>query len=148
MKVGIPKEIHPGERRVAATTETVTRLKKQGFEVMVESGAGVERGRVKVRERPSRSGLASGGRLYGRSSGERLRRSGSALAYGNTPRRSFSGSGERAGARSYGGSTGELRTRSRSYGGATGKLSSRSRSYGGSAGRSSPGLRSFGGRRR
>ena len=42
MKVGIPKEIHPGERRVAATTETVTRLKKQGFEVMVESGAGVE----------------------------------------------------------------------------------------------------------
>jgi NAD(P) transhydrogenase subunit alpha len=42
MKVGIPKEIHPGERRVAATTETVTRLKKQGFEVMVESGAGAE----------------------------------------------------------------------------------------------------------
>lgn len=42
MKVGIPKEIHPGERRVAATVETVQRLKKQGFEVMVEAGAGVE----------------------------------------------------------------------------------------------------------
>ena len=42
MKVGIPKEIHPGERRVAATPETVTRLKKQGFEVLIESGAGAE----------------------------------------------------------------------------------------------------------
>src|SRR5690606_18525165 len=42
MKVGIPKEIHPGERRVAATPETVTRLRKQGFEVLIESGAGAE----------------------------------------------------------------------------------------------------------
>ncbi len=40
MKVAVPKEIHPGERRVAATPETVKRLKKLGFEVLVESGAG------------------------------------------------------------------------------------------------------------
>jgi len=41
MKVGIPKEIHPGERRVAATPETASRLSKLGFEVLVESGAGL-----------------------------------------------------------------------------------------------------------
>ncbi|NUN13965.1 MAG: Re/Si-specific NAD(P)(+) transhydrogenase subunit alpha [Myxococcales bacterium] len=40
MKVGIPKEIVPGERRVAGVTKTVERLKKLGFEVLVESGAG------------------------------------------------------------------------------------------------------------
>ena len=41
MKVGIPKEIHPGERRVAATPETASRLSKLGFEVLVESQAGL-----------------------------------------------------------------------------------------------------------
>ncbi|MFU8802753.1 MAG: Re/Si-specific NAD(P)(+) transhydrogenase subunit alpha [Bradymonadaceae bacterium] len=40
MKLGIPREIHPGERRVAATPSTVERLRKRGFEVLVESGAG------------------------------------------------------------------------------------------------------------
>jgi len=40
MKIGIPKEIRPGERRVAATPETVSRLQKLGFEVLVESQAG------------------------------------------------------------------------------------------------------------
>jgi NAD(P) transhydrogenase subunit alpha len=40
MKLGIPKEIRPGERRVAGTPETVSRLLKLGFEVQVESGAG------------------------------------------------------------------------------------------------------------
>jgi len=40
MKIGIPKEIRPGERRVAATPETVSRLLKLGFEVQVESHAG------------------------------------------------------------------------------------------------------------
>lgn len=38
--VGIPKEILPGEHRVAATPETVKRLQKLGFSVIVESGAG------------------------------------------------------------------------------------------------------------
>ncbi|HVF46552.1 MAG TPA: Re/Si-specific NAD(P)(+) transhydrogenase subunit alpha [Pyrinomonadaceae bacterium] len=38
--IGIPKEIHPGEKRVAATPQTVLKLKKLGFEVAVEAGAG------------------------------------------------------------------------------------------------------------
>jgi len=41
MKIGIPKEIHEGERRVAATPETAKRLQKLGFEVVVESAAGI-----------------------------------------------------------------------------------------------------------
>ena len=40
MKVGIPREVHRGERRVAGTPDTVKRLIKLGFEVMVQTGAG------------------------------------------------------------------------------------------------------------
>jgi NAD(P) transhydrogenase subunit alpha len=40
VKIGVPKEIRPGERRVAATPETVSRLLKLGFEVVIETGAG------------------------------------------------------------------------------------------------------------
>ncbi|PCJ44951.1 MAG: NAD(P)(+) transhydrogenase (Re/Si-specific) subunit alpha [Moraxellaceae bacterium] len=40
MKIGIPKEVHPGERRVAATPESVKKLQKLGFDVIVEAGAG------------------------------------------------------------------------------------------------------------
>lgn len=40
MKVGVPKETYPRERRVAATPETVAKLAKLGLEVLVESGAG------------------------------------------------------------------------------------------------------------
>ena len=40
MKIGIPKEIHPGERRVAATPESIKKLQKLGFDVIVEAGAG------------------------------------------------------------------------------------------------------------
>ncbi|MEZ4452848.1 MAG: Re/Si-specific NAD(P)(+) transhydrogenase subunit alpha [Nannocystaceae bacterium] len=40
MKIGVPKEVHPGERRVAATPDTALRLQKFGFEVMIEAGAG------------------------------------------------------------------------------------------------------------
>lgn len=39
-RIGIPKEIHPGEKRVAATPQTILKLKKLGFEVAVESHAG------------------------------------------------------------------------------------------------------------
>ena len=38
--IGIPKEIHPGEKRVAATPQTVLKLKNLGFDVVVESHAG------------------------------------------------------------------------------------------------------------
>ncbi|MEZ4429990.1 MAG: NAD(P)(+) transhydrogenase (Re/Si-specific) subunit alpha, partial [Nannocystaceae bacterium] len=41
MKIGIPKEIYPGERRVAATPATAQRLQKYGFEVIVETEAGL-----------------------------------------------------------------------------------------------------------
>jgi NAD(P) transhydrogenase subunit alpha len=40
MKIGVPKETRPGERRVAATPETIGRLKKLGFEVAIEHDAG------------------------------------------------------------------------------------------------------------
>ena len=40
MIVGIPKELLQSEERVAATPKTVTRLMKQGFEVVIEKGAG------------------------------------------------------------------------------------------------------------
>ncbi len=41
MKVGIPKELTQNELRVAATPKTVNRLIKQGFEVLIEKGAGI-----------------------------------------------------------------------------------------------------------
>src|SRR5690349_19442839 len=41
MKVGVPKEVRRGERRVAATPETVGRLIKLGFDVVVEQDAGL-----------------------------------------------------------------------------------------------------------
>ncbi len=40
MLIGIPAEIHPGERRVASTPEVVQKLIAAGFEVIVEAGAG------------------------------------------------------------------------------------------------------------
>jgi H+-translocating NAD(P) transhydrogenase subunit alpha len=44
MIVGIVKETAPGERRVAATPESVAKLKQLGFDVTVESGAGLAAG--------------------------------------------------------------------------------------------------------
>jgi NAD(P) transhydrogenase subunit alpha len=40
MKIGIPKEIHPSERRVAGSPETVKIMVGMGLEVLVEKGAG------------------------------------------------------------------------------------------------------------
>src|SRR5438876_68944 len=40
MKISIPRERRPHERRVAATPDTVKRLVSQGLEVVVETGAG------------------------------------------------------------------------------------------------------------
>jgi proton-translocating NAD(P)+ transhydrogenase subunit alpha len=42
--VGVPKEIYPGERRVALTPVVVPMLGKAGLEVVVESGAGERAG--------------------------------------------------------------------------------------------------------
>ena len=40
MKLGIPREVHPEERRVAVVPRTLDRLIKAGFEVIVQHGAG------------------------------------------------------------------------------------------------------------
>ncbi|HST04899.1 MAG TPA: Re/Si-specific NAD(P)(+) transhydrogenase subunit alpha [Chloroflexia bacterium] len=42
MKLGVPKEIIPGERRVALVPESVQQLVKKGVQVLIESGAGTE----------------------------------------------------------------------------------------------------------
>jgi NAD(P) transhydrogenase subunit alpha len=42
MRIGIPREIHSGEKRVAATPPVVAQLKTLGFDVAVEKGAGEE----------------------------------------------------------------------------------------------------------
>ena len=38
--IGVPREVFPGEKRVATVPEVVEKLIKLGFEVLVESGAG------------------------------------------------------------------------------------------------------------
>src|SRR5262245_55399672 len=48
MRIGVPRETVPGERRVALVPETVQRLVKGGNEVVVERGAGVEAAFVDV----------------------------------------------------------------------------------------------------
>ncbi len=40
MIIGVPKEIHPGERRVALVPSTLGQLEKLGHQIIVESGAG------------------------------------------------------------------------------------------------------------
>ena len=40
MRLGVPKETLEGERRVAATPESVKKLKSLGFDVCIERGAG------------------------------------------------------------------------------------------------------------
>ena len=42
MRIGVPKEIREGEKRVATTPEVVAQLSSLGFAVSVERGAGAE----------------------------------------------------------------------------------------------------------
>ena len=44
MKIGIPKEVHENERRVACTPEEASRLIKLGHRVLIERGAGLAAG--------------------------------------------------------------------------------------------------------
>src|SRR5207302_3668961 len=46
MRIGVPKETAPGERRVALVPDVVTRLTGSGFDVLVEKGAD-EAGRLR-----------------------------------------------------------------------------------------------------
>ena len=41
MKIAIPRERRPNETRVAATPETVKKLKALGFDIVIEAGAGI-----------------------------------------------------------------------------------------------------------
>ncbi|MEH6720418.1 MAG: hypothetical protein V7704_16175, partial [Aurantimonas endophytica] len=40
MKIGTPRESHPGERRVALTPDSAARLQKLGYQCFLEAGAG------------------------------------------------------------------------------------------------------------
>jgi NAD(P) transhydrogenase subunit alpha len=42
VRIGVPRELEPGERRVALVPDAVSRLGGAGFEVVVEPGAGAE----------------------------------------------------------------------------------------------------------
>src|SRR2546427_1857779 len=44
MRVAVPRETTPGERRVALVPETVSKLRDASFEIRVERGAGDEAG--------------------------------------------------------------------------------------------------------
>ncbi len=44
MQIGVPAERFPGERRVALVPASIAALKKAGFDVLIESGAGAEAG--------------------------------------------------------------------------------------------------------
>jgi NAD(P) transhydrogenase subunit alpha len=44
MRIGVPKETYPGERRVALVPSMVPQLKKSGLDVIVEAGAGIAAG--------------------------------------------------------------------------------------------------------
>jgi H+-translocating NAD(P) transhydrogenase subunit alpha len=41
MLIGIPKETHPLENRVATTPKVIEKLKKKGFDICIERGAGI-----------------------------------------------------------------------------------------------------------
>ena len=40
VKIGSPKEVFPGEARVAMTPDSALQLQKLGYECVIESGAG------------------------------------------------------------------------------------------------------------
>ncbi|MCT8159720.1 Re/Si-specific NAD(P)(+) transhydrogenase subunit alpha [Pseudoruegeria sp. SHC-113] len=44
MKIGVPREVFPGETRVALTPDSAKQLQKLGYECLIESGAGLASG--------------------------------------------------------------------------------------------------------
>ena len=44
MRIGVPKETAPGERRVALVPESCKKLKQAGYDIAVEAGAGAAAG--------------------------------------------------------------------------------------------------------
>lgn len=65
MKVGVPREVAEGERRVGLVPETVSRLVKDGFEVIVEAGAGQDYNLDAAYEESGASIADGPGEVYG-----------------------------------------------------------------------------------
>src|SRR5262249_61653172 len=63
MRVAVPKETAPGERRVALVPETVSKLRDAGFDARVERGAGVAAGFVDSDYEASGAELSDAGEL-------------------------------------------------------------------------------------
>jgi len=60
MKVAVPKETYPGERRVALIPASIPPLRKAGLEVLVEAGAGKEAGFTDQQYSERGASIASG----------------------------------------------------------------------------------------
>jgi NAD(P) transhydrogenase subunit alpha len=67
MKVGVPKELFPGERRVALVPAVLPSLTKAGFEILIESGAGVAAGFTDDAYREKGARLGSRADVFGAS---------------------------------------------------------------------------------
>ena len=67
MKVGVPKEVSEAERRVGLVPETVGRLVKEGFEVVVEAGAGRDYNLDEDYEEAGATIVGDAGEVYGES---------------------------------------------------------------------------------
>jgi len=65
MRVAVPRETAPGERRVALVPETVSRLREAGFEIRVERGAGAAAGFPDEAFADAGAELADAGSLVG-----------------------------------------------------------------------------------
>ena len=65
MKIGVPKETFPGERRVALVPAVLPSLTKAGFEVLIESGAGEAAGFTNSAYQEKGGRLASRAELFG-----------------------------------------------------------------------------------
>jgi H+-translocating NAD(P) transhydrogenase subunit alpha len=65
VKVGVPREIAEGENRVGLVPETVGKLVREGFEVLVETGAGRDYNLDESYEEAGARIVADAGALYG-----------------------------------------------------------------------------------
>ncbi len=65
MKVGVPREIAEGENRVGLVPETAQKLLKEGFEVLVETGAGRDYNLDENYEEAGARVVSDAGALYG-----------------------------------------------------------------------------------
>ena len=65
VKIGVPREVAEGERRVGLVPETVEKLVKGGFEVLVEAGAGRDYNLDKDYEEAGARIVSDAGEVYG-----------------------------------------------------------------------------------